>query len=128
MPQDAMPPNPSPSLPPFARLHVWQIQAVRDVLLVFSIFGLVWLGYAIRAVTVPLLVALLLAYLFEPLVSYLTNRLKASRPLVVSGLLVTIGLSVVILLAIIVPLIIGQTARFVQDIRAGRFQHTILRM
>jgi predicted PurR-regulated permease PerM len=111
-----------------ARLHVWQIQAVRDVLLVLAIIGLVWLGYAIRAVTVPLLVALLLAYLFEPLVSYLTNRLKTSRPVVVGGLLITVGAGVLILLAILVPLVIGQTVRFVQDVRAGRFQHTILRM
>lgn len=111
-----------------ARLHVWQIQAVRDVLLVLAIIGLVWLGYAIRAVTVPLLVALLLAYLFEPLVSYLTNRLKTSRPVVVGGLLITVGAGVLILLAILVPLVIGQTVRFVQDVRAGRFQNTILRM
>lgn len=130
MSSSAAPPNPSlpPPIPPVARLHVWQIQAVRDVLLVLAIIGLVWLGYAIRAVTVPLLVALLLAYLFEPLVSYLTNRLKTSRPVVVGGLLITVGAGVLILLAILVPLVIGQTVRFVQDVRAGRFQSTILRM
>ena len=128
MPSNAVTPNPLLPPPPLARLHVWQIQAVRDVLLILSIIGLVWLGYAIRTVTVPLLVALLLAYLFEPLVSFLTAKLKTSRPVVVGGLLVTIVLTVLILLAIIVPLIIGQTVRFVQDVRAGRFQQIILQM
>ena len=36
-------------------LHLWQLQAVRDVMMVASVAGLVWLGYALRAVTVPLL-------------------------------------------------------------------------
>ncbi len=44
------------------RLHIWQIQAVRDLLFVAAVLGLVWAGYALRAVPVPLLVALLLAY------------------------------------------------------------------
>ncbi len=114
--------------PPLARLHVWQIQAVRDVLLVVAVFGLIWAGYAMRSVTVPLLVALLLAYLFEPLVSSLTRRLRVSRPVVVGGLILSVGAGVLVLLALVVPLIIGQTMRFVQDIRAGRFQTTILKM
>ena len=63
-------------------LHLWQFQAVRDVLLVAAAAGLVWLGYALRAVTVPLLVALLLAYLFEPLVARVSRYPKLTRPMV----------------------------------------------
>src|SRR4029434_10057930 len=77
--------------PPLARLHVWQIQAVRDLLVIGFIIALIWAGYAMRAVTVPLLVALLLAYLFEPLVAWATQRLRTSRPVVVAGLLLTVG-------------------------------------
>ena len=53
------------------KLHLWQIQWVRDVLLLLIGVFTVWLGYAMRDITVPLLVALLLAYLFEPLISFL---------------------------------------------------------
>ena len=68
----ALPGSPLPKndlIVPTTRLHVWQIQAVRDVLFVGAVVFLVWIGYAMRAVTVPLLVALGLAYLFEPLVA-----------------------------------------------------------
>ncbi|MBZ0171536.1 MAG: hypothetical protein K8E66_04080, partial [Phycisphaerales bacterium] len=51
-------------------LHLWQIQPVRDVLLVLAIVGLFWLGDKIGIVTVPLLLAILLAYLFEPVIQW----------------------------------------------------------
>lgn len=129
MPQQTVLPRTPPHQDrPLDRLHVWQIQAVRDVLFVVTIIFLIWLGYVMRAVTVPLLVALLLAYLFEPLVSSLTARMKTSRSVVVGGLLVSVSVGVLLLLVITVPLIIGQTARLVQDVRGGRFQHSILKL
>ena len=79
----------SASQPP-EKLHLWQIQAVRDVLFIAAVVALFWLGYALRAVTVPLLVALLLAYLFEPVVSYLVQRTRYSRAMIVSGLLCSV--------------------------------------
>lgn len=118
----------SAELQPVSRMHIWQIQAVRDVLLIAALIALVWAGYAMRAVTVPLLIALLLAYLFEPLVSSLTRRLQTSRPMVVGGLLVTVGGAALILLAIIIPLLIGQTVKFVHDVRDGRFQNSMLKL
>lgn len=105
-----------------AKLHLWQFQSVRDVLFIAAIIGLVWLGYALRAVTVPLLVALLLAYLFEPVVSHLVQRTRYSRTAVVSGLLCSVGLMVAVVLFIITMAVVGQTTRLVQDIREGRFQ------
>ena len=50
------------------------------MLFVAAVLGLVWAGYALRAVTVPLLVALLLAYLFEPLIEKLCRHPKVKRP------------------------------------------------
>ncbi|MHC4128675.1 MAG: hypothetical protein ACYSUA_11015, partial [Planctomycetota bacterium] len=73
------------------RLHLWQFQAVRDLLVVAAVAGLVWFGYALRSVTVPLLVALLLAYLFEPMVARLARSRRLNRPVVVGGLLATVG-------------------------------------
>jgi len=111
---------------PLERLHLWQLQAVRDVLFVGSIAGMVWLGYALRAVTVPLLVALLLAYLFEPLVERLSRRPKMTRPMVVGGLLGTVGVLVIALVAILVPLLVAQTARLVHDYQGGQFRQTAM--
>ena len=114
--------------PPLARLHVWQIQAVRDLLVFGAIIALIWVGYAMRAVTVPLLVALLLAYLFEPLVARGTQRLRASRPVVVAGLLLTIGLAAIVLLLILVPLIVGQSIQLIENIRSGQIQESMLQL
>ena len=84
-------------------LHLWQIQPVRDVLLVLAIVGLFWLGEKISIVTVPLLLAILLAYLFEPVIAWASRRTSLSRNGVVAGL---IG-AVVLLVA--VPTILGIT-------------------
>jgi predicted PurR-regulated permease PerM len=122
-------PDPRPlARPPIANLHLWQIQAVRDVLFILAIVALVWAGYAMRTVTVPLLVALTLAYLFEPLVSYLTRRYNASRPIVVGTLVLTFGLTIVLVLAIAIPLIVGQSIRLVRDVRAGRFENSLMKL
>jgi len=82
-------------------LHLWQFQAVRD-----------------------LLVALLLAYLFEPMVARLAAQRRLNRPVVVGGLLATVGIIFVGVLAVIIPIIVGQTADLVQDYREGRFRET----
>jgi predicted PurR-regulated permease PerM len=105
-------------------LHLWQFQAVRDLLFVAAVAGLVWAGHALRAVTVPLLVALLLAYLFEPMVARLAAKRRLNRPVVVGGILATVGIIFVGVLAVIIPIIVGQTADLVQDYREGRFRET----
>jgi predicted PurR-regulated permease PerM len=108
------------------RLHLWQFQAVRDLLFVAAVAGLFWFGYALRAVTVPLLVALLLAYLFEPLVARLASRRRLNRPMVVGGLLATVGIIFVGVLAVIIPIVVTQTADLVEDYNEGRFRETAM--
>lgn len=113
------------AIPP-ERLHLWQIQAVRDVLVIIVAVLIVWAGYAMRTVTVPLLVALLLAYLFEPLIAKLSKHPKLSRPMVVGGLLLCVGAAVIAILAIVVPLLIGQTIQLVDDFRDGKFARSAI--
>ena len=61
-PESTKPSEPAPDEPTFARLHVWQIQSIRDVMLVITVLTILWLGYAMSTITIPLLVALALAY------------------------------------------------------------------
>jgi predicted PurR-regulated permease PerM len=103
------------------RLHLWQVQWVRDVLVVASVVGVLWLGYALRFVTVPLLVALGLAYLVEPLVQWLCRRMGMTRPAAVGGILATFGVGLVVLLLVTVPVLVSQTTALVQNVRAGKF-------
>lgn len=58
---------------PWRALHLWQIQPIRDVLMIAGVLGLFWLGAKLSVVTVPLLLAILFAYLFEPIVHQMTR-------------------------------------------------------
>lgn len=90
-------------LPKWARLHLWQMQPVRDVLVVLAVLVVLWLGKTISVVTVPLLLAILLAYLFEPVIQWLMARTRLSRSGAVSAI---IGGTVVL---VVVPSALGIT-------------------
>lgn len=93
------------------KLHLWQIQPLRDVLVIAAVFGVLWLGHALRVVTVPLLLAMALAYLFEPLVGILEARKWLSRK---------VSAAMIILLAgalILVPVAVGGSFAVVQGVK-----------
>src|SRR5262245_24303773 len=106
----------APSTQPvdWRRVHLWQIQPVRDLLMVAAAVGVVWLGYRLSIVTVPMLLALLLAYLFEPLVRRLTRGGLFSRPAV------AIGLIIAAFFVVVVPVTLGVGAAAVQGVRVAR--------
>lgn len=110
-----------------ARLHLWQIQGVRDVVLVALVLAVVYMGYALRSVTVPLLVAFGLAYLVEPVVQGLCRRFGLSRTAAVGLLMATAGVALVAALAVMVPVVVGQSSSFVTSLREGRFNAAISR-
>lgn len=96
----------------FARLHLWEIQAVRDLVTVVLVVGLVWLGHKLSLVTVPLLIGLLLAYLLEPAIAPLARRTNR-----------TVAASVVVgafALFVVVPLLVGLGFAAVQGAEQAR--------
>ena len=105
----------------FRSLHLWQIQSVRDVLLIALVAGSVYVGYAMRTVTVPLLIAVALAYLIEPLVVRVARWRRMSRPLAVGLILSGLASLLAIAIAIVVPLAIGQTLSFADSLRSGKY-------
>lgn len=105
-------------------LHLWQIQWVRDLFLLVILVCGVWLGYAMRDITIPLLVALLLAYLFEPLISFLANHSKfpLGRIPVISGILLLLTTGLLVVLAVTIPLVITQTSSLVHEVQDGHLR------
>lgn len=75
---------------PLHARHLWQIQPLRDVLVLLAGFGLIWLGWKLSFVTVPLLLALLLAYLFEPLMAWVTRDGRVSRAAAAIGVIASV--------------------------------------
>lgn len=104
----------SPRRQPWYTRHLWQIQPIRDVLVFAAIFGVLYLGYVLRTVTVPLLLALLLAYLLEPVVQRLERSKHFTRQGAVSGILV----AVVVFVA--APLVLGVGFAVVQAVELAR--------
>lgn len=95
--QDSKSTKPSPA---WASLHLWHMQPVRDVLLGLGIFAIFLIGQKISVVTVPLLIAILLAYLFEPVIVWLMKKFSLSRRTsvigIIAGMVVFVGLPAVI--------------------------------
>ena len=71
--------------------HLWQITATRDLLVVLGVALLLCLVYSLREVFMPLLVALVLAHVFNPVVTRLEKKWRWPRP-ATAGLLVIIFL------------------------------------
>lgn len=95
-------------------LHLWQIQPVRDALVIAAVIGLVALGYLLSIVTVPILLAMALAYLFEPLVRWAARRIGVGRP--VAALAIIASAAVIL----IVPATIGTGFAVLQGISYTR--------
>lgn len=93
------------------KLHLWQIQPVRDGLTIAAAFGLFLLGYKLSVVTVPLLLALALAYLFEPVVARITRSGRVGRPFVAASIIILAAV------VIVVPAVIGVSVAVVQGIK-----------
>lgn len=105
----------SPSRPPahWADRHLWQIQPIRDLLLVVVLLGLLHLGYLTSIVTVPILLALALAYMTEPVIGWLSAR-GFSRAGAAASMIVVAALVVVI------PAVVGIIFAAVQGAQAAQ--------
>ncbi len=108
--------------------HLWHLQPVRDILVIAIVAGTIYAGYAMRTVTVPLLVALALAYLVEPVVARMTRWRGFSRPIAVTTILAALGTILAVLLAIVIPIAVGQTLSFASGLRSGRYDPALVRL
>ena len=115
------PDTPTP-LPPSDR-HLWQITPIRDLLWVGSIVCVLWFGYYLRGVFSPVLVALLLAYLFNPLIRRAEIEWKFPRPLTISLVLFLSALTLGGLVTWLGPLLAEQVQSFAE--RAPQYLQSI---
>lgn len=98
--------------PTWSKLHLWQMQPIRDVLLGLGIFLLIIAGQKTSVVTVPVLLAILLAYLFEPVICWLMQRFGVSRRTSVISIMAAVVMVVVIPLSLGGAYAIGQLVGF----------------
>jgi predicted PurR-regulated permease PerM len=120
-----MPDEPQPSEADWTRRHLWHIQPVRDLLLVGIVVSIVWAGYALRYITIPLIVALGLAYLVEPLVRWVTARFRVSRSAVVGGVTGAIVIGAASGTFVLIPSVIRQSEAIVDKVQSGALKKSI---
>ena len=94
--------------PHWADRRLWQIQPIRDCLLVAGVIALVMLGARMSVVTVPLGLAMVLAYLFEPVIRRMARLHWVSREGAVVGVIASVVFLVVAPLTLSLVFAIGQ--------------------
>ncbi len=97
--------------------RLWEIRWVRDICFLIIVTLLCKLVYDNRAITLPIILGLAMAYAFNPLVTFLAIRFKIKR-LAATGLIMGIGaIFLSLFLIVIVPAAVGQTKNFYSDVQ-----------
>lgn len=101
---------------PWHRVRLWDIQIVRDLASAIGIVAGVWLAWELRALAVPMLIALLAADLWEPVVRSATRWrpwLTRTRFVLASALLALLATALVF--AVTLPPLVVQSRQLVRD-------------
>lgn len=109
--------------PATADRHLWQIRPIRDLLWVGGVLFFLWFGYYLRGVFTPVLIALLLAYLFNPLIRRAEERRRIPRPVSISMILFLSAVLTVGLITWLGPLLAEQVQSFAE--RVPGYIHSI---
>ena len=104
------------SNPPPADRHLWEITPIRDLLWAAGIIFLLWFGYYLRGVFTPVLIAILLAYLFNPLIRRAEVQWKVPRPVTISIVLFFSALVMGGLITWLGPLLAEQVRSFAERV------------
>lgn len=99
--------------PPTDR-HLWEITAIKDILWMAAVAGVLWALYSLSSVFVPIFIAIILAYLTNPLLRLAQRKWSMPRPLTMSLLLLVFSLVTVGLILGIGPLVTNQVQTFVK--------------
>ena len=101
---------------PLAERRIWEFQALRDVLVLAGIFGVLWLGARLSFITAPLLAGIGLAYLFEPVIGFLCARVpRMTRVRAVLALVATVLAGALLFAALVVPPLVRQVSSLAQN-------------
>lgn len=101
--------EPSPDTP-WHEVRLLDIAAVRDVFGIAIALAVVWLGYQLSSIFTPVLIALALAYLFHPVITWCETRCRIPRWATISLILVAGGVVLVGGLLWLGPMLVSELA------------------
>ena len=99
-----------------ANRHLWEITPIRDLLWLGGTLFLLWFGYYLRGVFTPVLIALLLAYLVNPVVRRAETSWHIPRPVTISIILLLSALMLGGLVTWLGPLLAEQVQSFAERV------------
>jgi predicted PurR-regulated permease PerM len=114
-PETSSPQRPQPSRS-LSETHLWQIAAVRDTFWLGLGVAILLFTYYLRSIFTPVLIGLVLAYIFNPLISHLECRWRVPRPVTISVLLGFLLVVFVGIVAWVVPMLVNQTVALIKHI------------
>jgi predicted PurR-regulated permease PerM len=104
--------------------HLWQRRWFRDLLLLAAMVLLVLMMWRARAIVIPAVLGLALAYAVNPLISLAQRRLCVPRLVTTLLVLVVLAAAVVALGWFVVPKLVDQTAQLLR--RAGDYTEWVI--
>jgi predicted PurR-regulated permease PerM len=108
-------PKPPTSPPEPHDRHLWEFRWVRDLLWIAGFMALLWLMYMARSILVPVLVALALAYIFNPLITWIQRRWGWPRWAGVAAVLGVVLLILANIAVFAIPPMVSQTRQLVRN-------------
>lgn len=88
---------------------------MRDLFWIALIVFIIWFGYELRSVFTPVLIGLVFAYLFHPLISAMERRYCWPRPATISAILAVGGVIILIFAMWLGPQLVGQVAQLARN-------------
>ena len=88
--------------------HLWEIRWVRDLAFLAIVVLVLWAAYLTRGVTAPILIVLVLAYIFNPLITWSNERCRLPRWAGATIIMVIVLVTFVGFVLWAVPLLITQ--------------------
>jgi len=96
--------------------HLWDYQWFRDLVFILLFLILIYIAYTLRAVLLPVIMALALAYAFHPLISWLQDKARIPRWLSTTGLLAIVLACTLSLMLWLTPQLINQTRNLIDKL------------
>jgi len=97
---------------------VWDNVWLRFVAGAAALALLLWLSYLLRQILIPLTLAFIVAYIFDPVIDFCEQR-KVRRTLAVAALLALLAMAFAAALLVIVPRLIHQSAELISSFQEG---------
>jgi predicted PurR-regulated permease PerM len=95
---------------------VWSIET-KLVIVVICLIGLAYVLYKFSAAIIPLILAIVIAYVLTPAVNFIQKRLRISRVLVILMVYLVLFLLFAGLVVLVIPMVLHELRRFDFDIQ-----------